>query len=458
MTIAAPTAGTTLSIALRLGTAMALILVLVVAGTIAAANRYGEAAADEAFDRLLRGAALQIAERVTVIDGTTSVDLPVAAFELLSLARSDRVFYRIVGPDMQTVTGYDDLPLAARPGSGEQVYDATFKGVDIRAAVVTRKLAERSVSGSVEVIVAQTKQERRQLAARISTQAALTIAGAGLALLLLTLAVFRLALRPLVRVEQAILSRDADDLSPIAVPAPAEVAVLVDAVNRFMGRLERRINEMENFVADAAHQIRTPITALRAQAQIALDESDPDRLDRVHRRIYSRSVGLGRLADQLLSRALTAHRADAAMQQTLDLRRVALEAEREVRAVGNQAIDMVLPDEDVPVRGDLISLREAVKNLLNNAAVHGTAPIQLLVLRGDTGAARIVVRDAGPGIPDAMRGRIGQRFSSDGVSAESAGLGLSIVAVVAAAHGAHLVMQKPDAGGFEIGIEFGARP
>ncbi len=128
--MATPAAAPAVSVAFRLGVAMAVILVLVIVGTIAAANRYGEAAADEAFDRLLRGAALQIAERVTVTDGTTSVDLPVSAFELLSLARSDRVFYRIVGPDMQTITGYEDLPLPARPGcnAGEQVYDADLQG------------------------------------------------------------------------------------------------------------------------------------------------------------------------------------------------------------------------------------------------------------------------------------------------------------------------------------------
>ena len=223
--------------------------------------------------------------------------------------------------------------------------------------------------------------------------------------MLLAIIVVRIALRPLARMEQAILNRNVNDLSPIAVPAPAEVAVLVDAVNRFMGRLERRIDAMQDFVADAAHQIRTPITALRAQAQLALDETDPEKLERLHRRIYGRSVGLGRLADQLLSQALISHRADAAMLQDIDLRRAALEAERELRAIGNQPIEIDLPDDEMLVRGDLISLREALKNLLNNAVQHGTAPIRLSVHDPRRRRrCRSLVHDAGSGIPDRIRG------------------------------------------------------
>lgn len=459
MTLSLPASRPTSSIAFRLGVAMSLILIVVVFGTIAAANRYGEAAADEAFDRLLRGAALQIAERVTVADGIASVDLPVSAFELLSLARTDRVFYRIIGPDKTTITGYNDLPMPERGSADFRVYDATYRGVAIRAAVLTRKLAERTVSGTVEVVVAQTRQEREALARQISTQAALTISIAGIALLLLAIIVVRIALRPLARMEQAILNRDVNDLSPIAVPAPAEVAVLVDAVNRFMARLERRINAMQDFVADAAHQIRTPITALRAQAQLALDETDPEKLARLHRRIYRRSVGLGRLADQLLSQALISHRADAAMLQDIDLRRAALEAERELRAIGNRPIEIDLPDDEMIVRGDLISLREALKNLLNNSVQHGASPIRLSVVTRENGGASVLVHDAGSGIPERIRSRIGERFTSDGINPESAGLGLSIVAAVAASHGARLHLRNPPEGGFEIGLDFpGKKP
>lgn len=440
------------SIAFRLGLAMSVILVAVVLATIVAAGSYGRAAADETFDRLLRGAALQIAERVSVTDGQAQVDLPVSAFELLSLARADRVFYRIIGPGGETLTGYHDLPVPEGGASGE-VYDTTYRGFDVRGFRLTRQLAERSVSGAVVVAVAQTTQERGALAQSITTQAVLLIAGAGLVLLLLAVVVVRIALRPLARVERAILSRDANDLSPIDVPAPEEVAELVASINRFMGRLDRRIEAMQNFVADAAHQIRTPITAMRAQAQLALDETDPRKLDRLHRRLYARSLGLGRLADQLLSQALISHRSDTAALEEIDLRRVALEAERETRTVVEGAIAVELPDDPVPVRGDAVSLREAVKNLLNNAVRHGRPPVTLTVTQPLDGRAAILVHDGGEGLGEARRARIGERFASDGVSPDSAGLGLSIVAAVAASHGAELVQRRPADGGFEIGLD-----
>ncbi|CAG1012360.1 MAG: HAMP domain-containing protein [Rhizobiaceae bacterium] len=448
---AAASAERSQSIASRLALAMVLILVAVVIASIVAATRFGQAASNETFDRLLRGAALQIVERISAIEGQAQVDLPVSAFELLSLARSDRIFYRVIGPDGRTMTGYDDLPLPRAAGT-EAIYDARYKGADIRAVKLTRRLAERAVSGEVEVVVAQTTRERVALGRSIATRAVIIVAAAGVLLLLLALAVLRVALRPLARVEHAMLRREANDLSPIDVPAPAEVAVLVDAINRFMGRLEQRIEAMQNFVADAAHQIRTPITALRAQAQLALDEKDPVRLERLHRRINARSIGLGRLADQLLSHALVAHRADAAPREAVDLRRVAIEAEREVRAVGGMSIAVELPEGEVWVNCDPVSLREAVKNLLNNAVRYGTPPVRLCVEHHADGRAAITVHDCGDGIPDNLAARIGERFATGGIGPESAGLGLSIVASVARMHGAGLMRGRND-GGFFIGLE-----
>ena len=309
------------------------------------------------------------------------------------------------------------------------------------------------MTGDVKVIVAQTTTERLALAHSITAQAVLTIAAAGIVLLVLVVVAMRIALRPLARVEHTILERDVNDLSPIDMAAPAEVAVLLEAINRFMRRLDRRIEAMQNFVADAAHQIRTPITALRAQSQLALEETDPEVLARLHQRLHERTVGLGRLADQLLSHALIAHRADMAVAQELDLRRLALEAEREVRAVSEADIQVDLPDEPVTITGDPISLREAIKNLLNNALKHGKPPVWLRVTPVQAGHASLLICDGGTGIAADISARIGERFASNGIGPDSAGLGLSIVSSVAASHGAVLVRRKT-ADGFEIGLEF----
>ena len=99
-----------------------------------------------------------------------------------------------------------------------------------------------------------------------------------------------------------------------------EIGSLVAALNRFMGRLDRQIGVMRNLIADASHQLRTPIAALRAQAELAFDEPDPDRLRRIVGRIHARSLTLSRLTDQLLNHALIIHRADSEPLQPVDLR------------------------------------------------------------------------------------------------------------------------------------------
>ncbi|MCC5777638.1 sensor histidine kinase [Nitratireductor sp. B36] len=448
--------GRTLSIVYRLTISLTLVLTLAVAATIWAAYGYGRQAANEAFDRLLQGAALQIAERIFVVEGEVRVDIPVSAFELLSLAKDERVFYRVTQPDGTTLTGYEDFPSpeAATIPEGGYAYETQFGGERVRALVMLRRLAERAVSGDIHIIVAHTTGSREQLARSMVTQAVAVIAGAGLAILILALLAMRYAMRPLERIQTAILERDPLDLSPFSMHAPDEVSALVAAINRFMGRLDRRVRAMQDYVADSAHQIRTSITALRAHSELALDEDDPQRLKALHRRIRSRAIGLNRLTDQLLSHALVTHRADTAPLEPLDLRRIAVGAERDfVQLAGGRKlrIRLDLPEEPVMVRGDAFSLREAVKNLLNNAQAHGKPPIDLTVSVNENQAS-IAVTDQGEGLPVSDSTEIGHRFAINPNKPESAGLGLAIVREVAEFHHGRIRLDR-QARGFTISLD-----
>ena len=446
------------SVAFRLAVSLFVVLSLATGATIFAAYSYGRTAADEAFDEVLAGAAGMIMERVFVVDGETVADVPTSAFDLLSLGGRERVFYRIVLPGGQTLTGYDDLTLPPdREGqSGPFGYSTSLAGVPLRAMIVTKPLAERSVTGNVNVIVAHTRNSRNILAREITTRAVAVIAAAGLAIFVLAIFVLRYAMRPLERVEAAILTRRSSDLSPFAMDAPREVSALVGAINHFMGRLDRRVNSMQAFVADAAHQLRTPITALLAQTDLALNERDADRLKVLHRRIRSRAIGLNRLTNQLLSHALVTHRADSETLTELDLRRVAIEAEREFRLTTERetpAVVLDLEEEPVLVTGDSFSLKEAVKNLLNNAVSHGKPPLRLHAGHTGNGQPEIRVSDCGDGMSAEYEDTLGRRFQRDASKTESAGLGLAIVKEVADFHGASLYTQRQD-GMFSIGFRF----
>lgn len=437
---------------MRLAIALALVFALGSAAVALAALAYGRDAARQSYDRLLVGAATQIARSITLREGAVRVDLPQSAFELLSLAPDDRVAYAVYDAQGHLVTGDDWL---AWDGSARDFITGDFAGEPIRIARVTRPLAERGYTGQVEVLVGQTTLARQELAAQITRNAVIAAAIAGLVMASLAVFAVRSALGPVRRVEAALADRSPRDLTPLTPAVPQEIAGLVMALNRLMARLDRQMEIMRHLIADASHQLRTPIAALRVQAELAEGETDPERLRRIVDRIHARSVGLSHLTDQLLNHALIIHRADAIPPQRLDLRTVAIRAVEEADAAlppNARPPDLDLPEQPVWCQGDALSLAEASKNLLRNALRHGQPPVRLQV-RAKDGLAIIAALDTGPGIPAADWADAGHRYVRDtGVSPESAGLGLAIAQAVAAAHGGRLRFAHDPATGFEAAL------
>lgn len=440
------------SIALRL----ALVLVLLFTGggiaVSVAALAYGRAAADRSYDQLLIGAANQIAAAMTLRDGRVEVDIPVSVFELLALAPDDRIFYAVLGPDGELLTGYDGI---APQVSDQTFFRGTFTGEPARFALATRRFAERSFSGTVQAIVGQTTQARQELSREITQNALILVGTVGLLMSALAILAVRAGLRPLRRIEEGLIGRTPRDLTPIDVEVPQEVGSLVDAINRFMSRLDRQIDTMKVLIADASHQLRTPVAAIRAQAELAEGETDPIRQRLIVGRIHQRSINLSRLTDQLLSHAMIIHRAEATAPEELDLRRVAMRAiddmDHDPTLVPGH-IQLDLPEDAVLVLGDELSLVEACKNLVGNALRHGAPPVSVRIV-AVPGGAEIVVRDEGSGPPEPEWDDAGRRFAShSGVSAKSAGLGLAIVHAVARAHGGALSFRRAGNGGFEAVI------
>jgi two-component system sensor histidine kinase TctE len=365
------------------------------------------------------------------------------------------VFYRIIGPDGRTLTGYDDLPAPQKPAAGPpMLYDARYSGEPVRIAAALRQVSEPGVAGTVRILVAQTVIERNALARDIALKAALLLATIAIVAIALAVLAVRYALAPLTNVQRALLSRSPNDLSPFVIETPRELETMVGALNRFIFRLDRRVESVQSFVADAAHQLRTPIAAIRAQAEIAIGEEKPERLKRINRRILDRSIAVGRLAEQLLSRAMITHRSDAAELQPIDLRRVAIEAERETHrlsAAGGEPIFCDLCEHPVTVNGDAFSLREAVKNLVTNAQIHGKPPIRIRV-DSVGGKAHLSVLDHGPGISTDLGAKFGARFArTDRSSPSGTGLGLAIAHDVAQFHSGELAFGHRD-GEFEIAL------
>lgn len=440
------------TLSLKRRVALGVLALLLVGGTVVAlaALAYGRTAAREAYDRLLLGAANDIAETISIHGGQPVADLPVAAFQLLALAPDDRIFYSVRTPDGQVLTG-DAGPLPKDAGAGRiRFFDGQMNGEPARFVSLPRRFAERAFSGTLRVIVGQTLGARRAMAFSLTRDALVAAAMGGVALLGLALWVIDRALRPLARVAGELAVRDPHDLTPMDTAVPAETAVMVGAMNRFMGRLDRQVGTMRNLISDTAHQLRTPVAALRVQAELAAEEEDAERRGQMLARLQRRTRSLGELLDQMLSRALVIHRTDAARRVAVDLRDVALDV------VETRDHELVAPDRDVvleigedpvEVLADALSLAEAAKNLLANALRHGQGRVWVGAGHED-GRAALWVEDSGPGPGAETLARIGGRFEKNAASTgQSAGLGLSIARQVAVAFGGELVL-APTTRGF----------
>ncbi|MBI1170113.1 sensor histidine kinase [bacterium] len=445
-------AGRATSLTLRLAVALTLLLAAGGAAVAVAAIAYGRTAAQQSYDRLLIGAARQIAEALTLQDGALYVDIPVAAFELLALAPQDRIVYAVYGPRGELVTGYPGLD---GPKPDQALSTGRFTGEPVRFAAVDRRFAERALSGTVRVVVGQTLRARTELTDQITRGALIVVAAAGLLMSGLAVFAVRSSLGPLNRIERVLAARPPADLTPLGVAVPREIGTLVGTLNGFMARIDRQVAATRRLLGDASHQLRTPIAAIRAQAELAAGEPDPDRLRAIALRIHRRAVSLSRLTDQLLNHALIIHRADSVPLDLIDLRRVAMQAAEEIdhdHRAGDEPLRLDLPEEPVMARGDSLSLVEACKNLAANALRHGQAPVVLAVRRAGP-LAVLAVQDAGPGIPEDHWPDAATRFARRAsVSPTKVGLGLSIVAAVARAHQGEMAFGRTATGTFEARI------
>lgn len=427
------------------------------------ARHYGAYAADRSYDRLLAGSALSIAETLSIVRGQVQVDIPYASLDMLSAAPDDRVFYRIFGPDERMITGYGDLPGSAdaaaevvrADGNAQAFFNADYRGETVRFVLLGRQVSEPGVSGWVWVQVGQTRRARDSLAHEMVLGALVPITLITiLALFLVWFGVAR-ALMSLRRAGRQISRREPSDLQPIVEPLPREVEPLVDAINLFMKRLGISIDTLRAFIAEAAHQMRTPLAALRAQAQEALESEDPAELRRGLRAVDRNAAKLSRLLNQLLSDATVIHRSDMRKFEHLDLLHALRRAVRDtVPAHGSVRVNIRTGLDKAPYLGDGLILCEAIKNLIDNAIRHGGVDQEEieLALERVPGAYLVRVADRGRGIPNEQRDVVFERFVRGSSDSSGAGLGLPIVRQAVESHGGTITLSDREGGGLVVEI------
>jgi two-component system sensor histidine kinase TctE len=452
------------SIRSRLATMMALLFISAIVGLYVAASSYADFAADRSYDRLLFGSALSIMDTLSITQGEVQVDLPYASLDMLSAAPDDKVFYRVVGPSGVTVTGYPDLPpvpggfrtnAESSPQRGN-FFDASYRGEPVRFVVIGRQIAQPGAKGWVWTQVGQTKLARNALAHQLVLNSLLPIMVVTiLALALVWLGIGR-ALRPLEEVGREIGDREPADLSPIVTAVPAEIAPVIEAMNGFMRRLEGNIEGLRTFLADAAHQVRTPLAALLAQVQVASDARvEPQELRGRLAAVQRNAEKLSRLANQLLSDATVRHRAEVAQSEEFDLRQTVQQAISETVPLSEDSdVRFTSTLKQAPYCGDGLILCEAVKNLIHNALRHsgGAEPdVRISLKRTDEGYV-LTVADRGPGIPDSEKQGVFERFARGSSKQPGSGLGLSIVRQAVLSHSGTITLHDRKGGGLTVEV------
>jgi two-component system, OmpR family, sensor histidine kinase TctE len=422
-------------------------------------------AADAAFDRLLAASAFSIAGAVQAEGGRVTVELPYAALSMLGFSAEDRIFYDVRGPDGASVTGYADLgsDLPQATSATPRFDDRTYRGDPVRIVTVGRLVTVGDRPGWATVRVAETRDARSALATTLLRGALLPLGVlVALALLLVHLGVRR-ALAPLRALERDLHARRSNDLSPVSVPVPIEVRELVGAMNGFMQRLDHVIARLSALVADAAHQVRTPLASLRAQAEIALVETDPVRLRERLVRVHHNAVHASQLIGQILMDATIVHRLESREIEQVPLLQVVEDALQGLDGEAASRLRTSVAPElaDVEIAGDRVALREMLKNLVENALAYAPAGIvEVAAELGPGGTARLSVADRGPGIPDAEKPKVLERFRRGQAAREGtgSGLGLSIVEAVARAHGGTLRLLDRPGGGLLAAVDLPVLP
>lgn len=417
-------------------------------------------AANQAYDRILSGSALQIAENTWYDNGAVNVDVPLAALSMLGTG--DHAIYAVFDPQGRVIAGDGEF----RPEipwneleQGPLLRDGEYLGTPVRMAIIGRRMPVDGPHPWAVIVLAQTNNARTSFAQSLGSKALVLIVA--MSVLTLVAAMFTLyqALAPLKRIEAAIRERDLNDLSPLALTVPAETHALVSAINAFMQRLAVHRATMRRVIGDAAHQLRTPVTALVSQMEMLETQTDEDKRRRHLDQLRERTRSLGALVNQLINHAMVQHRSDSSLQAPIDLGQLVREQMTEVlsnreRTPHDLALDM--PETPCLIRGDAISLAEAIKNILDNALQYG-AP-GLLHVRLEARLERYVLGfiDDGRGIPAADWERLRKPFSPRGEGRMGASLGLSIVEEVMRAHGGGMRFEHTSEGYFAVALDFPA--
>ena len=413
--------------------------------------------ATTAYDQGLIDVGISLGTYIRSNDAGFRLELPVAVDQVLRRDSYDNVYYRVVGPKGEEIAGDEGLPgpppeIDARDGFVS--YDTAYKGQKVRAVAIPARCGAAACS----VLVAETTVKRRRMARDILFSSLLPEMMIALATVLIVWFGVKRGLGPLAKLSDEIKARSPGDLRPIpAEGTPEETQPLVSALNGLLDEVSQASRNQQRFLANAAHQLRTPLAGLQAHTELALAKPLPPEVRAELEQVHQATIRTGRLANQLLAlaRAEPGARSSAA---EVNLKALAeAEADAWVHQALARDVDLGFELDWSPVQGDAFLLREALANLVHNAIEYSQRGGHVTVRTGRAnGHAFLEVEDDGPGIPAQERERVLERFYRvPGTTGTGSGLGLAIVREIAAGHGASIaITEGAGAKGCRVAITF----
>lgn len=423
--------------------------------------------ANRPFDRALGETVRALAQQIASSPDHAVPQLPRAISEFLRADNVDSIYFQVLGTRGEYVSGDSELPVPkdepVHPGEVRLRSDEAHHE-PVRVAYIWVALPGAPDDALALVQVAETLNKRSQLATEIIKGVILPqFVILPVAVLLVWLALSR-GIAPLAELQQRIRRRRSDDLSPIDErEAPEEVAPLVRSINDLLGRLDQSLQTQKHFLADAAHQLKTPLAGLRMQAELAQREidagqRDPQELKKSLRQIARSSQRAAHMVNQLLSLARAENQGQLPHRHEVPLARIATEAVHDfVPRALEKRIDLGYegPEPGRPesvsgapgtrVLGNPLLVKELVRNLVDNAILYtperGTVTVRMF--NDPFGQVSVLqVEDSGPGIPEHERELVFQPFyRSLDTDVDGSGLGLAIVREIAQQHGAVIAIE-----------------
>ncbi|MES2536589.1 MAG: sensor histidine kinase N-terminal domain-containing protein [Pseudomonadota bacterium] len=410
--------------------------------------------ANEPFDRALEDRVTVLAQQVKEVNGKVVAPLPSSARDILRADDVDNVYFQVSGPDGEFIDGDRDLPAPTDDEKGRpwavQVRNDLMRNAEVRVAYTyvnlrqSRTGQQQSAQPRLALVqVAETLDKRIHLANQIIKGVILPefiILPIALALVWFALA---RGLTPLAELQQHIRARRSDDLSPIdSHQVPEEISPLVRSLNDMLERLSQSIQMQKRFIADAAHQMKTPLAGMRMQSELALRQTSQHEIHRSLEQLSKSSESATRLVNQLLALARaenqTPHTAPFVPIELSELARNVVQDWVQTSFTRRLDLGFEQPGHPVMVHGNPTMMRELLNNLIDNALRYTQAAGSVTVrVRADSAEQQAIleVEDTGPGIPQAERHHVFERFYRIlGSHVEGSGLGLAIVREIAQQH------------------------